>query len=143
MKFNKYTSILLTLLILASNMGMALNVHYCAGEISSVSFAYKQAEACGSKHKEDSETCCATIVKSDDKGCCENDLVKLHDENTTKDVIVKSLQLDLGAFYMVGEWKSLPLSIEPQILTAERPSFYCDNHAPPLFKLYCQYIFYA
>lgn len=128
---------------MASNMGMAVNVHYCGGDISSVSFAYKQAEACGSKHNEASETCCGTIAKTDDDGCCENDLVKLHDENTTKDATVKSLQLDLGAFYMISEWKSLPLSKQPPLLTADTPSFYCDNHAPPLFKLYCQYIFYA
>lgn len=143
MRFNKYTSILLTFLILASNMGMALNVHYCGGAISSVSFAYKQAEACGSKHNEASEACCVTITKSDGDGCCENDLVKLHDENTTKDVIVKSLQLDLGAFYMVSEWKSLAVAVPSPLVTTESPSFYCDSHAPPLFKLYCQYIFYA
>lgn len=142
MKINRHISILLTFLILASNMGMALNVHYCEGEVSSVSLAYKQEESCGSQHKETADSCCAAIAENH-KSCCENDLVKLHDDHSTDNIIVKSLQLDLVAFYIANEWKPSRFSAEAPLLTLQNPSFYCESHAPPLFKLYCQYIFYA
>jgi len=141
MKFNKHIGILLTFLILASNMGFALNVHYCHGEISSVSLAYRADAPCGAKEKKESKKgCCA--AKENNKKCCKNNLVKLKNDKADN-IIVKSLQLDLSAFYTVEEWKPVAFAAEAPIVTAQNPSFYCEAHAPPLFKLYCQYIFYA
>lgn len=141
MKFNKHISILLTFLILASNMGFAINVHYCHNEVSSVSLAYKIDEPCNDHHKQEAKSCCAKASESHKK-CCKNDLVKLQDEKADN-IIVKSLQLELSAFYTVEEWKPAPLYADVAVFTQDTPSFYCEAHAPPLFKLYCQYIFYA
>ena len=141
MKFNKHIGILLTFLILASNMGFALNVHYCHGEVSSVSLAYKADAPCGANEKKETKkSCCA--AKENSKKCCKNNLVKLKNDKADN-IIVKSLQLDLSAFYTVEDWKPVTFTTEEPILTAQNPSFYCEAHAPPLFKLYCQYIFYA
>jgi hypothetical protein len=140
MRFKKHISILLTFLLLASNMGMAINVHYCGGEVSSVSLDYKQAEACGSQKKE-MKSCCAAMAKKH-KSCCDNDVVKLQDKKSDN-IIVKSLQLDLGAFYMEGQWQPVQFYAQAPLVAKQTPSFYCDSHAPPLFKLYCQYVFYA
>lgn len=76
------------------------------------------------------------------KKCCKSHVVKLQDK--TDQVLVKQLALDLGAFYPVADWNPSLLSYgqEPLVIK-ENPSFYCNSHAPPLFKLYCQYIFYA
>jgi hypothetical protein len=141
MKFNKHISILLTFLILASNMGFAINVHYCHNEVSSVSLAYKIDAPCNETHKSEAKGCCAAAAQSHKK-CCKNDLVKLQDDKTDN-IIVKSLQLDLSAFYAVEEWKPVPFYADVVAFTQDTPSFYCEAHAPPLFKLYCQYIFYA
>lgn len=141
MKFNKHISILLTFLILASNMGFALNVHYCHGEVSSVSLAYKIEEPCNDTHKPEVKGCCAAASESHKK-CCKNDLVKLQDDSQDN-IIVKSLQLDLSAFYTVEDWKPAQFAALAPLAVSEMPSFYCEAHAPPLFKLYCQYIFYA
>jgi len=142
MKFNKHISILLTFLILASNMGFALNVHYCHGEVASVSFAYKADAPCTAMAKEKKETksCCA--AKENTKKCCKSHLVKLKNDKADN-IIVKLLQLDLSAFYAVEEWKPVQFTADAPVITKENPSFYCEAHAPPLFKLYCQYIFYA
>ncbi len=141
MKINKHISILLTFLILASNMGFALNVHYCHDEVSSVSLAYRIDKPCNSTDKKETKSCCAAAAESHKK-CCKSNLVKLQDDGQ-KNIIVKSLQLDLSAFYAVEEWKPAPLYAERQLATEDASSFYCEAHAPPLFKLYCQYIFYA
>ncbi len=142
MRTRKYINALLTLLILVSNMGLALNVHYCHGEVSSVSLAYKAAESCGGDRDEKKAPACG-VKEGSHKKCCENDLIKLHDSKA-ENVIVKSLQLDLGAFCLANEWKPEALYYtEAPLVQKDQPSFYCGSHAPPLFKLYCQYIFYA
>lgn len=141
MKFNKHIGILLAFLILASNMGFAINVHYCHDEVSSVSLAYKIDEPCNDHHKEESKSCCAKASESHKK-CCKNDLVKLQDDKADN-IIVKSLQLDLSAFYTLEEWKPAQFATYTPVINHESPSFYCEAHAPPLFQLYCQYIFYA
>jgi len=145
MKRNRHISILLALLILASNIGLALNVHYCENQISSVSLAYKLEEPCNDHHdhEHDKETkaCCA-VAADDHKDCCKNDVVKLQDKSDGK-VIVKSLQLDLGTFCAVSEWKPANFAVVSHAVIKDTPSFYCESHAPPLFKLYCRYILYA
>ncbi len=142
MKFNKHISILLTLLLLVSNMGLALNVHYCKGEISDVSFSYKQKEPCDSHKLPESKSCCASDGNNH-KECCKDDVVKLKDKNTSDNIIVKSLQLDLNVFCAINEWKPFQEFYTAQIVIKDTPSFYCEANAPPLFKLYCSYILYA
>lgn len=143
MNFKKHISTLLTFLILASNMGLALNVHYCHGRVASVSFAYKLEESCKGHHEAESKTkaCCA--ADTGHKHCCKNDLVKLQDDSNNDNILVKSLQLDLSAFCTAEEWKPMQFFDEAPLAAQQIPSFYCKANAPPLFKLYCQYIFYA
>ncbi|MEL1243494.1 hypothetical protein AAEO56_04405 [Flavobacterium sp. DGU11] len=144
MKLRSYISTLLSVLILVSNIGMALNVHYCHGEVASVSLAYRIQEPCGTKveKKAAPKSCCAKPVVTH-KSCCKNDVVKLQDTKSDN-IIVKSLQLDLGAFCPAEVWNSDTLHYsEAPVAQKDQPSFYCESHAPPLFKLYCQYIFYA
>nr|WP_177729991.1 hypothetical protein [Flavobacterium inviolabile] len=140
MKINRHISLLLAMLILVSNVGLAFNVHYCGGEIASVSLAYKSEVPCV-KIAEEENSCCAATGKKDD--CCSNSKVDLK-KNTTDNIIVKSFQLDLGAFTFADSWKpEITEAVETAVVNSDAPSFYCDSNAPPLFKLYCQYIFYA
>jgi len=142
MQLRKYISSLLTLLILVSSMGLALNVHYCHGKVSSVAFAYKKAEPCGG-HVDAKKSHACGVEKDSPKKCCKDDLVKLKDTKSDN-IIVKSLQLDLGTFCIAEQWKPETLYYTETAATQkDTPSFYCESNAPPLFKLYCQYIFYA
>jgi hypothetical protein len=141
MKLNRHISILLAFLILASNVGLALNVHYCKDKVSSVTLAYRLEEPCNDHHKKETKSCCAAAEESH-KSCCKNDIVKLQDNSDN--IIVKSLQLDLGAFCAINsEWNPSQFAYHAPALSQQTPSFYCEAHAPPLFKLYCRYIFYA
>jgi len=140
MKLNKHINILLAFLILASNIGLALNVHYCEGKVSSVSFAYRLDEPCNDHHAAPEKSCCAGVTESHDS-CCKNDVVKLQDK--TDNIIVKSLQLDLAAFCQLNEWKPVYFFQQAPVVVKQTPAFYCEANAPPLFKLYCRYILYA
>lgn len=140
MKLRSYISMLLSTFILVSNIGLAMNVHYCHGQVSDVSLAYRTTEPCAEIHAKKKETCCAT--KADEhKGCCKNDVVKLQDKSDN--IIVKSIQLDFAALAEISLWKPSAFNVEIQAVKSDSPSFYCESHAPPLYKLYSQYIFYA
>mgnify|MGYP006152496161 FL=1 len=73
MKLKKCTGLFLAFLLLVSNIGFAFDVHYCGGEIASVSLnttaAAPEKNCCGTSEKKSS--CCKDKVvhfekKSDD-----------------------------------------------------------------------------
>lgn len=140
MKINKYINSILACLILLSNMGLAFNVHYCKDKISSVKLVYKADEPCAKPQKSTSHSCCAKKGTSHKK-CCKNNIVKLQDTNDN--IIVKSLQLNLDLFVQAAQWQPMVFNGNVPVKTAHEPAFYCKNHAPPLYKLYCRYILYA
>ena len=141
MKIKKHIVILLSLLILVSNIGLAFNVHYCEGKISGVSFNYKIEEPCVEKKVEVEKPCCAE--DNSHKACCKNSKVKI-DKTTSENVLVKTFQLDLVTLTGNDYWEPATLFAFEEIITkSENPSFYCDTNAPPLYQLYSQYIFYA
>lgn len=135
MQFRKFISVLLTAFILFSNLGLALNVHYCNDKIAGISLNIQGKEAC----VETVKSCCA--AKQDTKKCCSNKIVKL--EKKADNVLTKSFQLDLQSFSLASIVKVPEDTLKNSITTKESPSFYCDSNAPPLYKLYCQLVFYA
>ncbi|GGB70995.1 hypothetical protein GCM10007424_08740 [Flavobacterium suaedae] len=141
MQFKKHISLLLSSLILLANMGLALNVHYCHGEISQVSLAYKVSEPCNTHHLEAESSCCAE-KDATHKSCCKNDLVKLKDRADNV-IIEKSLHVDLASFCAFNEYKPLLNFGEKVTVKSQIPAFYCEANAPPLYKLYCRYTLYA
>ncbi|KAF2519885.1 hypothetical protein E0W68_01255 [Flavobacterium salilacus subsp. salilacus] len=141
MQLKKHISFVLSFLILVANMGLALNVHYCKGQISEVSFAYKVQEPCNDHHAKEARACCG-MAQDSHKSCCKNDLVKLKDKADNL-IIVKSLQLDLVNFCIINEWKPIAFYGTTPVVKKQTPAFYCETNAPPLFKLYCRYTLYA
>ncbi len=135
MNFRKHISIVLASLILLANLGLSFSVHYCKDEIASISFQYQKEEPCVEK----TTSCCAKATSHD--SCCSNKVIKV--EKKTDDILVKTFQLDLDASILVSNWKPHFFSNGKNISHALAVDFYCDSHAPPLYELYCQLIFYA
>ncbi len=138
MNFKKHIAALLSSLILFSGIGLAINVHYCGGKVSSVEFTYKVQELCGVASKK--KSCCGSET-SMHKKCCKDSLIKItkHGEN----VLVKSTHLDLAAF-VFSPAGSFSFSEQTQaIYTRQLPAIHVNPHAPPLYKLYCQLVYYA
>lgn len=141
MKLKRHISILLTALILFSSIGLSLSVHYCHGSVSGIALSYK-TDHCNTEKVKEAKSCCAKAKAASQKKCCKNHIVKLQD-NTDK-TLVKSLQLDLAAFYVIVPYSAVPLIYSPVVNEKkENPSFYAQSNAPPRYKLYCQYILYA
>ncbi|RAK24221.1 hypothetical protein B0I03_10272 [Flavobacterium aquaticum] len=135
MNFRKHISIVLASLVLLANLGLSFAVHYCKDEIASVSFQYQEEEPC----VEDVKSCCATADSHD--SCCSNKLIKV--EKKTDDILVKTFQLDLEPTVFTANWKPNFVAFESEKFVSNEVTFYCDSHAPPLYKLYCQLVFYA
>lgn len=135
MNFRKQISIVLAALILLANLGLSFVVHYCKDEIASVSFQYQEDEPC----VEDVKSCCAKEDSHD--SCCSNKLIKV--EKKTDDILVKNFQLDLEQAVFSTNWNPYVVTFSPIAITSNELAFYCDSHAPPLYKLYCQLVFYA
>ena len=135
MNFRKHISIVLAALILLANLGLSFAVHYCKDEIASVSFQYQEDEPC----VEEAKSCCAKEDSHD--SCCSNKLIKV--EKKTDDILVKTLQLDLEPTVFVADWKPNFVAFESENIVSNEVAYYCDSHAPPLYKLYCQLVFYA
>ncbi|RXR23901.1 HYC_CC_PP family protein [Flavobacterium stagni] len=138
MRFQKLFSGTIALLILVAQMGIALHVHYCAGEVASVETVVGSTEF----FKDVEQSCCGkSEVKPKKMSCCDDKQLTFKD--TSAKVLVKNIAPDFHfvKFEIPGYHFQTVLatpSISSQVL-----AYYCDAHGPPLYQLYSQFVFYA
>lgn len=141
MSFKKSTSLILAFFLLVSNMGMAFNVHFCSGNISSVSLNYKPDENCTiPEETAPVKKCCAEKAK-ESKKCCSDK--KIEQKKKSEQVVVKTFSFNAELPFVINDWN--PIFFESLQIAKKQNliEYCCDANAPPLFKLYSQYIFYA
>ncbi|MFM9826000.1 HYC_CC_PP family protein [Flavobacterium sp.] len=133
MIIKKQLSVFLSIFILVSNLGLAFNVHYCNDAIASISlrsqFQYSSAE----------KNCCGSFKKK--SSCCQDKV--FHFQKKSENVSFDSLTFSPYFTFTVDNWNPFVFN-ENLIFKSEKTRpYYCDANAPPLFKLYHQFIFYA
>lgn len=119
------------MLILVSNVGLAFNVHYCGNKIASVSLVSQNDFA-----KKD---CCQKAEKK--SSCCKDKKIKL--EKKTDHSVIKYFSFQLEVPFASHDWKPFECLNIANFKSNQVLKFYCDSNAPPRYKLYSQYIFYA
>jgi hypothetical protein len=134
MQFKKHICLLLAFLILGSNVGLAFNVHYCGGKIASVSLS---VPAVLSMQKE-KDCCSKKAVKKD--SCCKDKKIVLKEK--ADDKIVKSFTFQFDYVFLVPVYHPAVLNAVPSFKSNLSCAYYCDANAPPLYKLYSQYLLY-
>jgi hypothetical protein len=117
--------------VLVSNVGFALNVHYCDNRIASVSFN----TASPSSIEED---CCG--VTEQKSHCCKDKIVLI--QKKSDQAIVKSFAFEWQDLVFPTQYPLFFYAVDFSFQNNKVAAYYCDSHAPPLFKLYSQYIFY-
>ncbi len=141
MKFKKHISFLLAIFLLLSNMGLAIDVHYCGGEVASVKPIYwKNYDSLLATE----ESCCAPEASSlieKKESCCKDKVIQF--EKKQENVIIKSFTFQSDFIFLIEEWNPIIFTEFSNFEDSRIISYYCDANAPPLFKLYHQYIFYA
>ncbi|WP_264526155.1 MULTISPECIES: hypothetical protein [unclassified Flavobacterium] len=131
MKLKKCTGLFLAFLLLVSNIGFAFDVHYCGGEIASVSLNTTVAAA--------EKNCCGASEKK--SSCCKDKVV--HFEKKSDDATLKFFFFQLAFPPVIQEYQPIAFLGISNFKSNQVISYYSDANAPPLFKLYHQYIFYS
>lgn len=134
MIFKRQISLFLAVLLLVSNVGFAFDVHYCGDTIASVSFD------AGLSSLKSEKGCCETI-SSKKEGCCKDKVFNF--QKKSSNAILKAFIFEINSPFFAPELYSIVFSKNPTFENKKTTSYYCDANAPPLFKLYNQYIFYA
>ena len=132
MKFKKQICIFLAFFLLVSSTGFSFNIHFCGDKLSSVSVKSNFTKP--DSHK----SCCAIVEKKE--SCCNDKVFNFH--KSIEQLIVKSFSSQITLDVLIVELKPVIFTSLASFKSGPTPSYYCDAHAPPLFKLYQQYIFY-
>ena len=140
MIFKKHISFILAFFLLVSNSGLVFNVHFCEGSIASVSSVFSKEEACEMPVQAGGKKCCAEKAKKH-KSCCNDKLVNLKDKSDH--LILKSFSFNSDFIFLNEEWNPIISSSIFSFNEKYITSYFCDANAPPFFKLYHKYIFYA
>lgn len=134
MNCKKGIGLFLALMILVSNVGWAFTMHYCGGKLASVSI---QTISNSSYQK---KSCCAPKALQKDR-CCKNKKVQF--EKKSDHAILKAFSFEPYVACIIPKNKITIVALPTTFFTKSITSYFCDAHAPPLFKLYQRYIFYA
>lgn len=131
MNFKKSTCLFLAFLLLVSNIGFAFNVHYCGGKIASVSLDTTSPIA--------EKSCCANLEKK--SSCCKDKVVQIEKKSDNATFKIFFFQLAFPVF--IQDFTPITFLSVQNFRNNQIISYYSDANAPPLFKLYHQYIFYS
>lgn len=138
MQIRRYTSLFLAIMLLVSSLGLKLSMHFCGNQLASVSGVFEKNPS--QKIDSNAQNCCC-IGDTEPNSCCKDRVLDLKKDQ--KEVVIErfSVEYDFLALpflpqkevvYVVGFSKPLGFT-----------NYYCNPNAPPLFKLYQQYILYA
>lgn len=135
MKFPKAAYLLFALFFLVTKLGVVLNIHYCGGNIAYISHSF-QKKGCGMEKS--APVSCETGIQQ--KSCCDDETIVLQnkDQNPLTDILQLKLSFSSPA--------TLPLLFHLPEITPCTPAtvaYHTQANPPPLYQLYCSYIFYG
>lgn len=143
--FKHHFAFAMTFFLLFSNIGLAINVHYCGDTIDQVTFGYPQnvTDDCFSEFEVE-QSCCRNKEtlheKSTSDKCCADESLK----QKVDQLVVKTFKVQHDVFvpirFETPSFFTFPVFVA---LQKQNVAFYCETHAPPLYQLYHQYLFYA
>lgn len=135
MSIRKTIALFLAFFILIPNLGLSFNVHYCHGEISSIAVKSEFSQL----FNENVASCCSSTENCGK--CCSNKVVELE---KNKEIFSQDFSLfkSFPALMMAAVSMNFNLNFIGNIKKQVIENL-CEANAPPLYKLYCQYIFYA
>lgn len=135
MKFKKHISLLLAFVVFMTNIATSFTIHYCNDTIASISLNSNFEEPCS----EPAVSCCA--IEDSHDNCCSNKVIKLEKKNDN--FLSKSLKFETNVA-VLNSIATFDFTDKNVLISSnENQAFYCNSHAPPLYKLYCQLVFYA
>lgn len=144
MDFRKSLVFLLSLLLLVSNTGLAVSMHYCGDELAAVDTGF------GARNlgcSEEAAPCCAAAAADAQReqlsktSCCVEKAIQL--KTATQEVITKQTSVEKMAAVTVTEAIVAPTPFVPVRPIGLSEGYSYAAHGPPLYLLYSSYLFYA
>lgn len=134
MNYKKVTSLFLAVFLLFSNLGLSLTIHFCNDKLASVNVISFSSTTNLEK------SCCCKVTEKKSK-CCHNKVIKSQEK--PDQIINKKFDFKFE-FFVINQNNFSEFVIKSQIFNAQKSTFSsCFPNAPPLYKLYSQYIFYS
>lgn len=137
MRFHKHIAVFLAVYYFSISAGFAVNLHFCGGELESISTVLTEVVC----EKEAVIAKCCSKKKKSANGCCDDsviDLTEVDDETTLhSDVFLVSSPA------IITNYPKLFRQIVSKQKIQALPYYTFQSNAPPLYKLYCTYIYYA
>jgi len=138
MLLRKFLTVCLSVLIGFAQMGVALHVHYCGGEVASVKTVLGFTELAAQME----DTCCGEDATPPEKmSCCKDKKFKFKD--TTEKLLVKDISPELLALEGNSAFSLASFLSKATVYKKPILAYYCDAHGPPLYARYSQRLFYA
>lgn len=138
MNFKKHISIFLALFLLLVNSSASLVMHFCHDQIAYISLVYQDNKLVDTAEE---DSCCASTDVSEEKSCCTNEEIKV--DKKIDYSILKGFQFDFTAVPFETQTLSFLPRFETEVIHQKITEYYCDSNAPPFYKLYSQFVFYA
>jgi len=125
-----------------SNIGLAVNIHYCKDVVANVSYDFISDAKIYSIQQIDNMACCHE-QPNEAETCCKDQVVKQKTDNQQQ-ITAKTVQFQFDSYLVPTIYEiQLPEVFELKIPKNTFVQFYCESNAPPLYKLYRKLVFYA
>lgn len=146
----KCIALSLAFFLMFSNIGLALNVHFCGEEkvASQVVYSKTADEPCSHEkphhnHTENEDcliekTCCGT--SDDHSDCCKDEYIT---QDSSDVITTKAFSFNVDAFVLLDNDYSFEITEYSEDIKQEYFEYDYNSNAPPLYKLYCSLIYYA
>lgn len=146
----KCTALLLAFFLMFSNIGLALNVHFCGDEKIASQVVYSKAttEVCNHEkshynHSQDDDcslekSCCG--ASEDHSDCCKDEFITQDNYDV---VVTKAYSFSVDAFVPLVDSYSFEFIEYQENIKQDYFEYSYNSNAPPYYKLYCSLIYYA
>jgi hypothetical protein len=135
MNFQRIVSVFLASLVLFVSTNFAMNIHSCKGVIAAVQTVFDTSEPCQHHALQPSASCCFHEIEANN--CCSDTTIIADIDDTVVDSHQIILNFPITEIELFSVINYLSFNTE-KILT-----YFCDANAPPFYKLYQKFIFYA
>ena len=145
----KYIRVILSLILIVSNLSVAFSMHFCGGKIEQIKLNHFDNKVCKMQmpvsccsEKQEAKHCEIPTQKEDEKedDCCK-DLA--YADELQEQQIVNILKVSPIIFeqFPTIQFFEFP-EVDSKIVSKQTLDFYVESNAPPIYKLNQQFIFY-
>lgn len=150
MKMQKYIRVILSLILILSNLSVAFSMHFCGGQIEQIKLNHLDNKVCKMQvptsccsDKQEVNHCETPNQKESnnkDEDCCKD--LAIADELQQQQIVkvLKILPIIFEEFSTI-QYFEFP-DVDSKITSKQTLDFYVESNAPPIYKLNQQFIFY-